>query len=134
MQISDKEFVKARWAVWFPFLLLEDALAELPQTKGTHKVLGVKLAIHRGDAAADDGLSAATAHSALPGVKVKRAEGTTIERHENSISEGLQAVLRRGRGAVGRIERYVKLGMVLWRKKFKLPTVKLSWFFYNSFN
>lgn len=63
-------------------------------------MLGVKLAIHSRDAAADDGLSAATAQSALPGVKVKRAEGTTIELHETSISEGLQAVLRRRREEV----------------------------------
>lgn len=91
--ISHKEFVKAKWAVWLPFLLLEDALAELPQTEGTHKVLGVKLAIESRDAAARDGLTTATAQSALPGVEVQWAEGSTIHLHEAAISEGLQTVL-----------------------------------------
>ncbi len=68
--VSHKEFIKARHAVWLPFLLLEDALAELPQTEGTHKVLGVKLAIESRHAAARDGLTAATAQGALPGVEV----------------------------------------------------------------
>lgn len=76
--VSYKEFIKAGRAVRLPLLLLEDALAELPQTKGTHKVLGVKLAIESRDAAACDGLATASAESALPGMEVLRAEGSTI--------------------------------------------------------
>lgn len=91
--ISHKEFVKASRAVWLPFLLLEDALAELPQTEGTHKVLGVKLATESRDAAARDGLATATTQSALPGVEVQWAEGSTIQLLEAAISEGLQTVL-----------------------------------------
>lgn len=68
--VSHKEFDKATRAVWLPILLLEEALAELPQTEGTHKVLGVKLAIESRDAAARDGITAATTQRALPGVEV----------------------------------------------------------------
>lgn len=53
----------------------------------------MKLAIESGDAAARDGLTAAATQSALPGVKVPRAEGSTIQFHETAIREGLQAVL-----------------------------------------
>ena len=74
-------------------MLLEDALAELPQTEGAHKVLGVKLAIEGGDAAARDGLAAAAAQGALPGVEVQRAEGSALQLHEAAVSERLQAVL-----------------------------------------
>lgn len=68
--VSHKEFVETSCAVWLPFLLLEDAMVELPQTEGTHKVLGVKLAIECRDAAACDGLATATTQSALPRVEV----------------------------------------------------------------
>lgn len=43
--ISHKELPKAGGAVRLSFLLPEDALAELPQAEGAHKMLGVKLAI-----------------------------------------------------------------------------------------
>lgn len=39
-----KELIIANEAVWLLLLFLKDALAELPQTEGTHKVLRVKLA------------------------------------------------------------------------------------------
>lgn len=93
LHVSHKEFVKASWAVWLSFLLLKNTLAELPQTEGAHKVLGVKLAIKSRDAAAHDGLTAATTQSALPGVEVQWAEGSTIQLHETAIGEGLQTVL-----------------------------------------
>lgn len=93
--ISHKQFVKARPAVWLPSLLLEDALAELPQTEGAHKVLGVKLAIESRDAAARDGLAAAATQSALPGVEVQWAEGSTVHLHETAVSERLHTVLGR---------------------------------------
>ena len=91
--VSHEQFVKARPAVWLPSLLLEDALAELPQTEGAHKVLGVKLAIESGDAAACDGLAAAATQSALPGVEVQWAEGSTVHLHETAVSERLHTVL-----------------------------------------
>lgn len=91
---SHKEFVKAGQAVWLPFLLLEDALPELPKTEGAHKVLGVKLAAESRDAAACDGFATAATQSALPGVEVDWAEGSTVQLHEAAISEGLQTVLR----------------------------------------
>lgn len=56
-------------------------------------MLRVELAIESRDAAARDGLTAAAAQSALPGVKMHRAEGSTIQLHETAISEGLQTVL-----------------------------------------
>lgn len=90
--VSQKEFVKAGCAVRLPALLLEDALAELPQTESTHKVLGMKLAIKSRDAAASDGLTAASAQSSLPGVKMPSTQGSTIELHETAIGERLQAV------------------------------------------
>lgn len=93
LEASDKEFIKASRAVRLSFLLLEDALAELPQTEGTHKVLGVKLAIKSGDAAARDWLATAAAQGALPGVEVQRAEGSTVQLHEAAVDEGLQTVL-----------------------------------------
>lgn len=93
--VSQKEFVEANWTVRLPSLLLEDALAELPQTESTHKVLGMKLALESRDAAAYDGLATAAAQGALPGVKVQSTEGLTIQLHEAAISEGLQAVLER---------------------------------------
>lgn len=90
---SHKEFVEASQAVWLPLLLLEDALAELPQTEGAHKVLWVELALQSGDAAARDGLPAAPAQRALSGVEVLRAEGAAAQLHEAAVSEGLQTVL-----------------------------------------
>lgn len=57
-------------------------------------MLGVKLAAESRDAAARDGFATATTQSALPGVKVDRAEGSTVQLHEAAISEGLQTVLR----------------------------------------
>ncbi|KAG7230824.1 hypothetical protein INR49_019638 [Caranx melampygus] len=51
-------------------LTTENALAELPQTEGAHKVLRVELAIKSRDAAARDGLTTAAAQSALPGVEM----------------------------------------------------------------
>lgn len=66
-----KEFVIAWQTIRLPFLLLEDALAELLLTEVAHKVLGVKLAAESRDAATCDGLGAATTQSALPGVEVQ---------------------------------------------------------------
>lgn len=76
--ISQKKFVKAGCAVRLPFLLLEDALAELPQTESTHKVLGMKLAIKSRDATAGDGLTTSTTQSSLSGVKMQSTEGPPI--------------------------------------------------------
>ena len=70
LHVSHKEFIKAGRAVRLPALLLEDSLAELSQTEGTHEVLRVKLAIESRDAASRDGFAAAAAQSAPPGVEV----------------------------------------------------------------
>lgn len=74
-------------------MLLEDALADLLQAEGAHKVFGVKLAAERRDAATHDGLTAAAAQSALSGVEVKGAERLSIQLHEAAIDERLQTVL-----------------------------------------
>lgn len=93
LQPSHKQSVKASQAVGFPLLLLEDALADLSQAEGTHKVLRVKFAAERWDTASRDGLTAAAAQSALPGVEVEGAERSSIQLHETAISKGLQTIL-----------------------------------------
>lgn len=74
-------------------LLLDDALVELPQTQGAHKVLRVKLAAQGRDAAARDGLAAASAQGAPHRVVVERAEQSAVQLHEAAVSEGLPALL-----------------------------------------
>lgn len=103
---SHKEFVEANQAVRLPLLLLDDALAELPQTEGAHKVLGVKLAAESRDAAARDGPATASTQGALLGVVVERAERSAVQLHEAAISEGLQTLLGESRGEEHR-ESYV---------------------------
>lgn len=91
--ILEKEFIEACGAVRFPTLLLEDALAQLPQTEGAHKVLRVKLVIESRDAAACDGLAAAAAQSALSGMEVHGAQRSAVQLHEAAVGEGLETVL-----------------------------------------
>lgn len=92
-QLSHKKLVKASQTVGLPILLLEHALVDLSQAEGTNKVLGVKFAAKRRDAASRDGLTTAAAQSALPGVEVQGAERSSIKLHEAAISEWLQTVL-----------------------------------------
>lgn len=56
-------------------------------------MLRVKFAAERRDAASCDGLTAAAAQSALPGMEVEGAEWSSIQLHEAAISERLQTVL-----------------------------------------
>lgn len=92
-QLSHKKLVKASQTVGLPILLLEHALVDLSQAEGTNKVLGVKFAAKRRDAASRDGLATAAAQSALPGVEVEGAERSSIQLHEAAISEWFQTVL-----------------------------------------
>lgn len=92
-QLSHKQFVKASQTVGLPLLLLEDALVDLSQAEGTHKVLGVKFAAQRRNTASHDGLTAAAAQSALSGVEVEGAERSSTQLHEAAISKWLQTVL-----------------------------------------
>lgn len=96
--LPHKEFLEANQAVRLPALLLDDALVELPQTEGAHKVLRVKLAAQGRDAAARDGLAAASTQGALAGVVVERAEQSAVQLHEAAVSEGLPALLGGGGG------------------------------------
>lgn len=82
-------------------------------------MLGVKLATESRDAATHDGLTTATAQSALPGVKVLRAEGSTIQLHEAAISERLQTVLVIREGEKHRESHVTKEGSVEGRERKK---------------
>lgn len=104
--LPHKEFLEANQAVRLPALLLDDALVELPQTEGAHKVLRVKLAAQGRDAAARDGLAAASTQGALAGVVVERAEQSAVQLHEAAVSEGLPALLG-GSGGEEHREGYV---------------------------
>lgn len=89
LQLSHKQFVKAGQTVGLPLLLLEDALVELSQAEGACKMLGVKFASERRDAASRDRLTASAAQSALPGMEVEGAERSSIQLHEAALSERL---------------------------------------------
>lgn len=96
--IPHKELLEANQAVRLPAALLDDALVELPQTEGAHKMLRVKLAAQGRDAAARDGLAAGSTQGALAGVVVERAEQSAVQLHEAAVSEGLPALLGGSRG------------------------------------
>lgn len=99
--LAHKELLEANQAVRLPALLLDDALVELPQTEGAHKVLGVKLAAQGRHAAARDGRAAAPAQAALDGVVVERAEQSAVQLHEAAVREGLPTLLGGSRGGRG---------------------------------
>lgn len=75
---SDKEFVKAGVAVGLAILLLEDAIVQLGEAKGTDKVLRVELVPHGTDTAPHNGLPTAKAHCSLVVVVVKLTIGTSV--------------------------------------------------------
>lgn len=56
-------------------------------------MFGVELATESRGAATRDGLTTAATQSALPGVEVLQAEGSTIQLHKAAISKRLQTVL-----------------------------------------
>lgn len=92
-----EELQEAALAVGLVVLLLEGALVELLEAEGAHKMLGVELLGHGGDAAARDGLLAARAQRAAPLVVVHLTVGLPVVLKEAAIDKGREAFLR-GRG------------------------------------
>lgn len=82
-------------AVWFVFLLLETAFAQWLQAEVAHKVVGVKLGPHGGDAAAQNGLLAGLAHAATGLVVVRLAQRLPLVFEEAAVHEGAVAFLER---------------------------------------
>lgn len=92
-QLSYKQRFKASRTVGLPLLLVEDAVIDLLQAEGAHKVLGVKFAAERRDGASRDGLTACAAQSALPAVEVEGAERSSVQLQEAAIGKRLPTVL-----------------------------------------
>lgn len=90
-----EEFDKTAMAVGLVVLLFEGALVELLQAEGAHKVLWVELLAHGCDAAAGDGLLAATAKRASALVIVRLAVRLTLVVKEASIYERREALLEK---------------------------------------
>lgn len=99
-----EELEEAVLTVRLVVLLLEGALVELLEAKGTDEVLRVELLGHGGDAAARDGLLAAGAQRASPLVVVHLTVGLPVVLEEAAVDEWREAFLPGGGrgGAEGR--------------------------------
>lgn len=93
-----EELQEAALAVGLVILLLEGALVELLEAKGTDKVLRVELLGHGGDAAASNGLLATRAQGASPLVVVDLTVWLPIVLKEATIDERREAFLPGRRG------------------------------------
>lgn len=102
-------------AVGFVLLLLEASLAQRLQAEVTHKVVGVELGAHGGDAAAQDGLLAGLAQAPARLVVVGLAQRFALVFEEAAVDEGGVALLeepykerhseREGKREKGRVRR-----------------------------
>lgn len=99
-----EELEEAVLTVRLVVLLLEGALVELLEAKGTDEVLRMELLGHGGDAAAGDGLLAAGAQRAAPLMVVNLTVGLPIVLEEAAVDEWREAFLpgRREGEAEGR--------------------------------
>lgn len=89
-----EEFDEAAVAVGLVVLLLEGALVQLLEAESTHKVLGVKLLAHGGDAAARDWLLAARAQRTASLVVVRLTVRLAIVVEEASVYKRREALLQ----------------------------------------
>lgn len=89
-----EELDEAAVAVRLLVLLFERSFVELLQAEGAHKVLGVKLLGHGGDAAASDGLLAAGAQRAAALVVVDLTVGLAVVFEETAVHKRGEALLR----------------------------------------
>lgn len=102
-----EELEEAVLTVRLVVLLLEGALVELLEAKGTDEVLRMELLGHGGDAAARDGLLAAGAQRAAPLMVVHLTVGLPIVLEEAAVDEWREALpahktLRMPQGVEGR--------------------------------
>lgn len=93
-----EELHKAALAVRLVVLLLEGALVELLEAKGTDKVLGVELLGHGGDTATGDGLLAAGAQRAAALMVVHLTVRLPVVLKEAAIDKRREAFLLGTRG------------------------------------
>lgn len=90
---STEQFDEAGVAIRFVLLLLEAAFAQRLQAEVAHKVVGMKLGPHGGDAAAQNGLLAGLAHAAAGLVVVRLAQRLPLVFEEAAVHEGTIAFL-----------------------------------------
>lgn len=91
-----EELEEAVLTVRLVVLLLEGALVELLEAKGTDEVLWVEFLGHGGDAAASDGLLAAGAQRAAPLMVMHLTVGLPVVLEEAAIDEWREAFLPGG--------------------------------------